>query len=58
MCSSMNCSKRDGCIRATCSPNPYYQSYADFSVECENNDYKYHICKVSREDVKDILVRC
>jgi hypothetical protein len=36
-CSNSECSLSEFCYRFTCKPDPYYQSYSDFSQEEDGN---------------------
>ena len=35
LCSTSNCPNRKECYRAQCTPNPRYQSYAEFEFDPE-----------------------
>lgn len=41
MCFSENCPMKEKCYRATANPDPFYQSYTDFSSYTCNEESGY-----------------
>lgn len=42
-CCSKNCQYKDTCYRVTSDTDKFYQSWADFELDCKNNNYRNFI---------------